>query len=69
MKTKILIIALAVSVLCPMSAFGTMYVGASIGNAWQSTTTDADEIFGEVKNIDENSTGWKMGIVAELSHK
>jgi predicted membrane protein len=43
-----------------MSAFGTMYVGASLGNAWQSASTDADEIFKEIGNIDENSTGWKI---------
>lgn len=60
MKTKILIIAFAVAILCPLSAFGTMYVGASIGNAWQSDSTDANEVFNEAGNIDENSTGWKI---------
>jgi len=61
MKTKILIIAFAVAILCPLSAFGTMYVGASIGNAWQSdSTTKADDVLNEIGNIDENSTGWKI---------
>ena len=60
MFKKILFTALVAALLCPASAMAAMYVGASVGNAWQSTTTDADEIFDEVSKIDENSTGWKI---------
>lgn len=60
MFTKILLTALVVLLLCPMSAMASMYLGASIGNTWQSTTTDADEVFDEISEISENSTGWKI---------
>jgi OOP family OmpA-OmpF porin len=60
MFKRILLITLVVAIFCPLTAMGSMYVGASIGNAWQSTTTDASEVFDEVKNIDKNSTGWKI---------
>jgi OOP family OmpA-OmpF porin len=37
-----------------------MYVGASVGNTWQSADVTVDEVTNEIKNIDENSTGWKI---------
>jgi OOP family OmpA-OmpF porin len=60
MFKKTLLIALTTLLLCPISALASMYVGASIGNAWQSATVDADEVFDEVSELSENSTGWKI---------
>lgn len=60
MLKKILFCAMAATLLCPVSAMASMYVGASIGNTWQSETVDADEVFDEVSEISENSTGWKI---------
>jgi len=60
MLKKILFIALVTTLLCPVSALASLYVGASIGNAWQSATVDADEVVDEVSKISENSTGWKI---------
>ncbi len=60
MLKKILLPVLVTALLCPFSAMASMYVGASIGNTWQSATVDADEVFDEVSEISENSTGYKI---------
>lgn len=60
MFKKTLLITLLATLLCPLTALATMYIGASIGNTWQSATLDADEVIDEVTKIDENSTGWKI---------
>ena len=59
MFKRILLLTLVTALLCPFSAMASMYFGASIGNAWQSATVDANEVIGEVSEISENSTGWK----------
>ena len=60
MLKKILLLALVTALLCPFSAMASMYVGASIGNTWQSATVDADQVIDEVSEISESSTGWKI---------
>ena len=60
MFKKILLLALVTALLCPFSAMASMYVGASIGNTWQSATVDAEEVAHEVGEISENSTGYKI---------
>jgi OOP family OmpA-OmpF porin len=60
MLKKILLLAMATALMCPISAMASMYVGASIGNSWQSATVDADEVLDEASEISENSTGWKI---------
>jgi OOP family OmpA-OmpF porin len=60
MLKKTLLMALVTALLCPISALASMYVGASIGNSWQSATVDADEVLDEASEISENSTGWKI---------
>jgi OOP family OmpA-OmpF porin len=60
MTIRFLIMALAAALLCPMMAQADMYVGASIGNTWQSATPDDKEIADELGDISENSTGWKI---------
>ena len=60
MFKKTLLITLLATLLCPLTALATMYIGASIGNTWQSDTPDAQEIADEFGEISENSTGWKI---------
>ncbi len=60
MLKKVILFALVAVLLCPLSAMASMYVGASIGNTWQSATVDADEVIDEVSEISENSTGYKI---------
>jgi hypothetical protein len=42
-----------------LTALADFYVGAAVGNTWQSATVDADEVLDQVSEISENSTGWK----------
>lgn len=60
MMKRILLVTLMAALFCPMTALASFYVGAAIGNSWQSATLDADEVFEEVTNLSENSTGWKI---------
>lgn len=60
MLKKTLLITILATLLCPLTALATMYIGASIGNTWQSATLDAEEVAGEVSEISENSTGYKI---------
>lgn len=59
MVKRILLVTLTAVLLCPMAALADFYMGAAIGNSWQSATVDADEIIDEAQEIDENSTSWK----------
>ena len=60
MFKKIMYLTLITGLLCPAAALADMYAGAAIGNTWQSATVDADEVLGNVSEISENSTGWKI---------
>ena len=60
MLKKTIFVFLLAFLLCPLTALGSMYVGASVGNTWQSADVTVDSVTKEVKNIDENSTGWKI---------
>ena len=62
MLKKTMFIILLAFLLCPLTALASMYVGASVGHTWQSgdVNVDLDGIGNEIKNIDENSTGWKI---------
>jgi len=60
MAKKTLFITLIAVLLCPLTALASIYVGAAVGNSWQSTNVDAQEIADEIGEIDENSTGWKI---------
>ncbi len=60
MFKKIMFLALITGLLCPAAALADLYIGAAIGNTWQSAKVDADEVLGNVTEISENSTGWKI---------
>jgi len=60
MFKKIMFLALITVLLCPAAALADLYVGAAIGNTWQSETLDANEVLDNVTEISENSTGWKI---------
>lgn len=59
MITRVLFVTLFTALLFPMTALADFYLGAAIGNAWQSATVDADQIIDQAQKIDENSTSWK----------
>ncbi|MEN8007685.1 MAG: outer membrane beta-barrel protein [Candidatus Krumholzibacteriota bacterium] len=60
MFKKILFLTLVTAVLCPLTAMGSIYFGAGIGNSWQSATVEAGDVFDEVSEISQSSTGWKI---------
>jgi len=60
MVKKALFLTLFATLLCPLTALASLYVGASVGNTWQSAEVTVDEVTNEIKNIDENSTGYKI---------
>ncbi len=60
MFKKIMFLALITGLLCPAAALADLYAGAAIGNTWQSAKVDAEEVLGNVTEISENSTGWKI---------
>jgi OOP family OmpA-OmpF porin len=59
MVKRVLLVTLITALLCPLTALADFYVGAAVGNTWQSATVDADEVLDQVSEISENSTGWK----------
>jgi len=60
MIKKILFLVLAVALLSPLPSLASGYLGASIGNTWQSATVTSSDLSDQAMDISENSTGWKM---------
>ena len=60
MVSRVILVTLVAALLCPLTTLANMYVGASIGNTWQSAEVTVDDVTKEIKNIDENSTGFKI---------
>ena len=56
MIKRILLVALALLILSPVSALAAFYGGAAIGNSWYNHDPEATD----VQEISENSTGWKI---------
>jgi hypothetical protein len=57
MKKRLLLVTLLAAFLCPMPALASSYLGASVGNTWQSAEITVDDVTSEIKNIDENFGG------------
>ena len=73
MLKKTMFIILLAFLLCPLTALASMYVGASVGNTWQSgdVNVDLDGIGNEIKNIDGHelklsSSGWDVAATGHL---
>lgn len=60
MVKRVILVTVVAALLCPLTTMASMYVGASIGNTWQSAEVTVDEVTKEITNIDENSTGYKI---------
>jgi len=60
MYKRILMTCLAIAMMCPIPAMASLYLGASIGNSWYSSKVEVEEIESEIKDISDNSTGWKI---------
>lgn len=60
MFRKIILVTLVAALLCPISAMAGMYLGASIGNTWQSDTVEPNDVLDKASEISENSTGYKF---------
>jgi len=56
MIKRVLLITFIVALLAPMTALADMYFGAAVGNSWFSHDPEIED----VKEISENSTGWKI---------
>jgi OOP family OmpA-OmpF porin len=60
MVKRVILVTVVAALLCPLTTMASMYVGASVGNTWQSAEVTVDDVTNEVQNIDENSTGYKV---------
>ena len=56
MIKRIMLVALALLILSPVSALAAFYGGAAIGNSWYNHVPETSD----VQEISENSTGWKI---------
>ena len=60
MVNRVILVTVVAALLCPLTTMASMYVGASIGNTWESAEVTTDELTNEIQKIDENSTGYKI---------